>query len=88
MILNYTEGRGTNVSIEYLSIFRLPLNDKPEIARIPISRPTGPLQRFMYKYDILANREGVLEVSLRGNADHGGRCCISAERTIRIVTAE
>jgi hypothetical protein len=89
VLLEYSEGRGTNASTTFLAVYRL-APELLEVMRIPISWATGPTQRFVYQYDIEADQSGGLRIALRGNDETGSECCVPLEKVqiIRIDASE
>lgn len=89
VLLEYSEGRGTNATTTYLTVFRLTA-DLLEMMRIPLSWATGPTQRFAYAYDIANDQSGGLRITLRGTGEAGSECCVPPEKvqTIRIDAGE
>lgn len=89
VLLDYSEGRGTNATTEYLSVYRLTPN-LPAVMRIPISWAVGMTQRFVYEYEAKPDESGGLLIVLRGKAETGSECCLPPEKleTIHIDPGE
>ena len=80
IFLEYGENRGPSATTTYLAGFQL-APELIEIVRIPISWPTGPTQRFTYKYNIENDQSGGLRISLHGTDMVGSDCCVPSEKT-------
>ena len=61
--LKFGQGRGTNATSEYLSVYKINKN-LIEYARIPISEGAGPMSRWYYDYKITKPKHGGLIISL------------------------
>jgi hypothetical protein len=66
LILKFAQGRGTNATSDYLSVYRIDKN-LIEYVRIPISEGAGPMSRWYYDYKIEKPKQGglIISVSLR-----------------------
>ncbi len=85
VLVEFGQGRGTNATTTYLSVYRLAIN-LLEIMRIPLSWSTGPTQRFTYKYTVGSDQLRGLQITLHGTHAMGSVCCLPPEevQTIRI----
>lgn len=63
ILLRHGHGRGTNVRLEYLFIYKLG-RDLIEHVRIPISQPSSSTGRWHYDYRVSKPKAGGLLVSL------------------------
>jgi hypothetical protein len=59
LILKSAQGRGTHVTSEYLTIYRIE-KDIEEIARFPVYEPAGRLSGTYYDYKIRKPKDGGL----------------------------
>ena len=63
LILRFGQGRGTNATSEYLSVYRIAKN-LIEHVRIPISEGAGQTSRWYYDYKIEKPKHGGLIITL------------------------
>ena len=63
LFLTFSQGRGTNATSDYLSVYRVEEN-LVEYVRIPISEGAGPASRWYYDYKIEKPKQGGLTISL------------------------
>lgn len=63
LLVRHGDGRGTNVRLEYLSIYKVG-RDLIEHVRIPMSQPSSPTGRWYYDYRVSKPKAGGLLVSL------------------------
>jgi len=70
LILKSAQGRGTHVTSEYLTIFRIGINLE-EYARVPVYEPVGRLSGSHYDYKIRKPKDGGLLflISVRNEGD-------------------
>ena len=66
VFLERAVGRGTNVSMESLQVFRLERSDLFEVLATPLSWPTGPERRFTYSYAVELPASGGVRLRLEG----------------------
>ncbi|OIQ93879.1 hypothetical protein GALL_241670 [mine drainage metagenome] len=89
LLLETQTGRGTNVARRYLTLYRIGV-ETTELLRTPLSWPTGPDQRFGYRYEVAPDGAGGLRLRLRGGIERGadapgpGAAAAERERVIRI----
>lgn len=83
IIVEYAEGRGTNATTKFLSLYRL-YPSLIEMIRIPISWGTGPTQRFTYSYRIKSQGVRGLRILFNGKADPGSQCCVPSRTDLTI----
>jgi hypothetical protein len=86
IVLNFSEGRGSNAWTDYLELDQLP--DLTEILRIPLSWATSGTGRFTYSYVIELPPSGNIRIHLSGQnqqaPDPGPICCIPEARSLTI----
>jgi hypothetical protein len=63
LILKFGQGRGTNATSEYISVYKLD-RSLIEYVRIPISEGAGTMSRWYYDYKIEKPKQGGLIISL------------------------
>ena len=64
VLLRHGEGRGTNVRMEYMTVFKV-LNKLNELIRFPLTGPAGAAsQRWEYKYTLRRPKAGGLKFNL------------------------
>jgi len=64
VLLRHGEGRGTNVRMEYMTVFKV-LNKLNELIRFPLTGPAGSgSERWAYKYILNKPKTGGLEFNL------------------------
>ncbi|MDA8084100.1 MAG: hypothetical protein M0024_10630 [Nitrospiraceae bacterium] len=63
LILKFAQGRGTNATSEFLSLYRID-NNFIEYVRIPISAAAGPMSRWYYDYRVEKPKQGGLLILL------------------------
>lgn len=59
LILKYSQGRGTHVTSEYVSVYRIE-KDLEEYSRFPVSEPLGRISNVYYDYKITKPKSGGL----------------------------
>ena len=89
LLLEAQSGRGTNVARRYLTLYRIDA-EVTELLRTPLSWPTGPDQRFGYRYRVEPDGAAGLRLRLRGGIERGagapgpGAAAAERERIIRV----
>ncbi len=89
LLLEAQSGRGSNVAKRYLTLYRLGA-EPVELLRTPLAWPTGPDQRFGYRYAVEPEGAAGLRIRLRGGIERGadapgpGAAAAERERVIRV----
>lgn len=88
VFLEHGEGRGTNATTHFLSVFRIVDDHLRLVTKTELDWPTDIHARFGYSYSVRPSARGGLELVLQGKKDGRSEdpCCIPPEqrRIIRI----